>query len=281
MPAAGRIWRGGLGWAFHPDVTTWPIPLQRVTFATLSQFRQSAASDKPSAVHGFSADMQDGTRVARAGSRMTNLRTATPERSLVAGPASSIVLNDTTLRDGEQAPGVAFTATEKLAIARALARAGITEVEAGTPAMGREEIRRNPRHRRGRPAADDDRLVPHAHGGCGRGARDRRVHGQSVGAGLRCAARGKAARRPRDGARHGGARRRICAEQGSRGGGRRRGCLARRHRLPRRGHRRRQGGGRPPLPRGRYAERARSVFDLRARRDAAQDHRSRDRNPCP
>ncbi len=56
-----------------------------------------------------------------------------------------IRMNDTTLRDGAQAPDVRLESEDKIKIARALDGIGIDELEVGTPAMGpseQEDIRR-------------------------------------------------------------------------------------------------------------------------------------------
>ncbi len=51
----------------------------------------------------------------------------------------SVEIVDTTLRDGEQSPGIAFTVKEKIEIAKTLSSIGIKEIEAGTPVMGLDE----------------------------------------------------------------------------------------------------------------------------------------------
>lgn len=48
-------------------------------------------------------------------------------------PADRVIIFDTTLRDGEQAPGAAMTVAEKVQLARQLARMGVDVIEAGFP----------------------------------------------------------------------------------------------------------------------------------------------------
>lgn len=52
-----------------------------------------------------------------------------------------IVIYDSTLRDGEQMPGVHFTPDQKISIATKLAEVGVHQIEAGFPAVSEEEKR--------------------------------------------------------------------------------------------------------------------------------------------
>ncbi len=55
-------------------------------------------------------------------------------------PPRKVLIHDATLRDGEQTPGVVFRKADKVAIARALNAVGVDRIEAGMPAVSREDF---------------------------------------------------------------------------------------------------------------------------------------------
>jgi 2-isopropylmalate synthase len=73
----------------------------------------------------------DGDRVARA---PANEATGDADSGAAGGnPADRVRIFDTTLRDGEQSPGISLNRQEKLEIAHQLSRLGVDIIEAGFP----------------------------------------------------------------------------------------------------------------------------------------------------
>jgi len=54
--------------------------------------------------------------------------------------SKTLMVGDTTLRDGEQTPGVSLVPQQKLHIARQLAKLGVHSIDAGFPACGSSEV---------------------------------------------------------------------------------------------------------------------------------------------
>jgi 2-isopropylmalate synthase len=74
--------------------------------------------------------------------------------------ARRIRIFDTTLRDGEQAPGAALTVDEKVEVARQLARLNVDVIEAGFPAASPGDFEAVQPHRREVGAARRRRSPP-------------------------------------------------------------------------------------------------------------------------
>lgn len=59
----------------------------------------------------------------------------------VTGQDRVIKFHDSTLRDGEQTPGIVFTSDEKIRLAAALSEAGVDRIEAGMPVVSGDDER--------------------------------------------------------------------------------------------------------------------------------------------
>src|SRR3712207_9438694 len=96
--------------------------------------------------------------------------------------ANRVRVFDTTLRDGEQSPGISLNTHEKLEIAQQLARLGVDVIEAGFPITSPGDLEAVPgdaRQVRGPlnpPLPRPPRHDPPAAGGAGRGPAPPRDH---------------------------------------------------------------------------------------------------------
>jgi homocitrate synthase NifV len=71
--------------------------------------------------------------------RVNNVTSINPSQTITVSALPRRYIVDTTLRDGEQTPGLCFSSRRKLEIAALLDSGGVHQIEAGVPAASREE----------------------------------------------------------------------------------------------------------------------------------------------
>ena len=114
-----------------------------------AEFERLRAQDRDHQIEQVGAELRAGDAVPRSrhrarrpgpgsglrrspGEAATECAVPVPSGPFV--PAGTVRIFDTTLRDGEQAPGAGLTAAEKLEVARQLVRLKVDVIEAGFPA---------------------------------------------------------------------------------------------------------------------------------------------------
>lgn len=81
----------------------------------------------------------DGTHFIE-GRRWVSPFNSLPEVVAARAAPRKVLVHDATLRDGEQTPGVVFRKADKVAIAKALDLVGVDRIEAGMPAVSKEDF---------------------------------------------------------------------------------------------------------------------------------------------
>jgi homocitrate synthase NifV len=119
----------GVSSTVMPDLIRHPHESQVICFAKINKIAGQARNDGGSNKIAGQARNDGGSNINGLNERLHKIIDCLPRRYLV----------DSTLRDGEQTPGIFFSPNQKSEIAALLDSFGVHQIEAGVPAASKEE----------------------------------------------------------------------------------------------------------------------------------------------